>query len=152
MAQYFFDTSALAKYYHTEAGSQRVSAIFAEPNRQIRVSSLGVLETQSVFAMKVRMGELDLKAAGIQRAMMMLDIAAGTVAVHGLRANHLMTAERLIGRHSFSRPLKTLDALQLAVALELSQHGLLDTFVVADKRLSEIASAEGLTVLNPESP
>ncbi len=152
MAQYFFDTSAFAKYYHTELGSQRVNAISAEPNRQIRVSSLGVLETQSVFAMKVRVGELDRKAAGAQRAMMMLDIAAGTIVVHGLRLDHLVAAELLIGRHSFSRPLKTLDALQLAVAVELSENGLLDTFVVADKRLSEVASTEGLTVLNPESP
>ena len=152
MAQYFFDTSAFAKYYHTELGSQRVAAVFAEPNRQIRVSSLGVLEIQSVFAMKVRIGELDRKAAGTQRAMMMLDIAAGNIAVHGLRPDHLVSAETLIGRHSFSRQLKTLDALQLAIALELAQNWLLDTFVVADKRLSEVASAEGLTVLNPESP
>jgi len=56
--QYFFDTSAFAKYYHTELGSQKVTAIFAETNRQIRVSSLGVLETQS-SAMKVRIGELN---------------------------------------------------------------------------------------------
>jgi len=53
LAQYFFDTSAFATYYHTELGSQKVATIFAEPNRVIRVSNLGVLETQSVFAMKV---------------------------------------------------------------------------------------------------
>ena len=152
MAQYFFDTSAFAKYYHTEIGSLRVAAIFAEPGREIRVSSLGVLETQAAFAMKVRSGELTREAAGSQRGMMMLDIAAGMIAVYGLRGDHLLAAERLIGRHSFTRPLRTLDALQLAIALELSQYGLLDSFVVADKRLSEVAAAEGLTVLNPELP
>ncbi|MGD1095891.1 MAG: type II toxin-antitoxin system VapC family toxin [Bryobacteraceae bacterium] len=151
MAQYFFDDSAFVKYYHTELGSQTVTTIFAEPNRLIRVSSLGVLETQSVFAMKVRAGELDRKAAGTQRAMMMLDIAAGSIAVHALRPDHLTAAERLIGRYGFLRPLKTLDALQLAIALELSHNGLLDAFIVADKRLSEVASVEGLTILNPES-
>jgi predicted nucleic acid-binding protein len=71
---------------------------------------------------------------------------------YGLRGDHLLAAERLIGRYNFTRPLRTLDALQLAIALELSQHELLDSFVVADKRLSEVAAAEGLTVLNPESP
>jgi predicted nucleic acid-binding protein len=152
LAQYFFDTSAFAKYYHTELGSHRVAGIFGEPGREIRVSSLGVLETQSAFAMKVRSGELTRQAAGTQRAMMMLDIAAGTIAVYGLRGDDLIVAERLIGRHSFIRPLRTLDALQLAIALELSQHGLLDSFVVADRRLFEVAAAEGLTVLNPESP
>ena len=70
--------------------------------------------------------------------------------MYGLRGDHVIAAERLIGRRSFSHALRTLDALQLAIALELSQHGLLDSFVVADKRLAEVASAEGLTVLNPE--
>jgi len=151
LAQYFFDTSAFAKYYHTELGSQKVAAIFAEPNRVIRVSNLGVLETQSVFAMKVRVGELDRKAASVQRAVMLLDIAAGTIAVHALRPDHFAVAERLIGRYGFLRQLKTLDALQLAIALDLAHDGLLDAFVVADKRLSEVASIEGLSLLNPES-
>jgi uncharacterized protein len=150
--QYFFDTSAFAKYYHTELGSQKAIAIFAEPNRQIRVSTLGVLETQSVFAMKVGVGELDRRAADTQRAMMMLDIAAGTIVAYSVRPDHFVAAAQLIGRYSFVRQLKTLDALQLAIALDLSQNGLLDIFVVADKRLSEIASAERLTVLNPEVP
>ncbi len=150
--QYFFDTSAFVKYYHIELGSQKVTAIFGEANRQIRVSSLGVLETQSVFAMKVRVGELDRKAADAQLAVMMLDIAAGTVAVHAIRPDHLIAAAQLIGRHSFFRQLKTLDALQLAIALDLSQNGLLDTFVVADRRLSDIAVSERLRVLNPELP
>ena len=138
MAQYFFDTSAFAKYYHTEIGSDRVAAIFGEPGREIHVSSLGLLETQSAFAMKVRSGELTRQAAGIQRAMMMLDIAAGNITVYGLRGDHVIAAERLIGRHSFSHALRTLDALQLAIALERPQHGLLDSFVVADKRLAEV--------------
>jgi predicted nucleic acid-binding protein len=151
LVQYFFDTSAFAKYYHTEPGSPRAAEVFAGPGRIIRVSSLGILETQSVFAMKVRMGQLERKAAGVQRAMMMLDIAAGTIEVYRLRAEHFVTAELLIGRHSYTRPRRTLDALQLAVALDLSENGLLDTFVVADKRLAEIAAIEGLTVMNPEN-
>jgi hypothetical protein len=82
---------------------------------------------------------------------MMLDIAAGTIVVHALRPDHFAVAERLIGRHGFFLQLKTLDALQLAIALELARDGLLDAFVVADKRLAEVASIEGLSVLNPES-
>jgi hypothetical protein len=64
LAKYFFDTSALVKYYHTELGSDCVSAIFAEPDRVVRVSNLGVLEAQSVFAMKVRSGKLERSVAG----------------------------------------------------------------------------------------
>jgi hypothetical protein len=59
-------------------------------------------------------------------------------------------AELLIGRHSFTRRLRTLDALQLAIALDLSSRNLLDHFVVADQALVEIAIVEGLAVINPE--
>jgi hypothetical protein len=37
--------------------------------------------------------------------------------------DHFAAAERLIGRHSFQRRLRTLDALQLAVALDLAGQG-----------------------------
>ncbi len=45
-----------------------------------------------------------------------------------------------------SRPLRTLDALQLAVALHFHRTANLDGFVCADRRLSEVARLEGLTV------
>ena len=46
--------------------------------------------------------------------------------------------------------MRTLDAIQLAVAMDLHHKGLLDVFVVADKILADLAVGEGLTVLNPE--
>ena len=63
MSQYFFDTSAIVKYYHSEAGTQAVSDIFTERGRKIRISSLGLLEIQSAIAMKVRSGGLTREAA-----------------------------------------------------------------------------------------
>jgi len=152
LAQYFFDTSAAVKYYHTEAGSGRVAEIFAEPDRECRISSLGVLEIQSALALKFRMGEISREAAGTQRARLMLDIAAGAIDVCRLTDEHLVSAEQLIGRHGFTRRLRTLDALQLAVALDLASQGLLDFFVVADRVLGEAAALEGLAVINPEEP
>ena len=46
--------------------------------------------------------------------------------------------------------MRTLDAIQLAVALDLRSKGVLDIFVVADKILAELAMLDGLPVLNPE--
>jgi len=46
-------------------------------------------------------------------------------------------------------PLRTLDALQLAVALDLKAQGLLDFFVCADEILCQVAEKEGITVVNP---
>jgi predicted nucleic acid-binding protein len=137
LAKYFFDTSALVKYYHTELGSNCVSAIFAEPDRVVRVSNLGVLEAQSVFAMKVRSGELERSVAGMFRARLMLDIAAGSLETYGITPGHFREAEHLIGRYGHSRRLRTLDALQLAIALDLKSLDLVDFIVAADKALLE---------------
>ena len=151
MAQYFFDTSAFAKYYHQERGSSTVEAIFNQPGRVVRLSNLGVPETESAFAMKVRSGQLSRLAAGAQRAKMMLDIAASVIEVVQLQPEHFRSAQLLIGRHGFSNRLRTLDALQLALAIDLRRIGLLDHFVVADQILSAVATAEGLPVIDPES-
>jgi hypothetical protein len=150
LAQFFFDTSAAVKYYHTEAGSPKVISIFAEPDRRIRISSLGLLELHSAFAMKVRSGVLDRRSVGMHRARLLLDVAAGDIEVYGITEDHYAAAERLIGRHAFSHRLRTLDALQLAVALDLADQALLDCFVVADASLGEVAVGEGLKVINPE--
>ena len=149
MAQYFFDTSALAKYYHTEAGSKEVLDIFGEPGCIVRVSSLGILEAQSVFAMKVRSHETSEEAGLKQRALLMADVASGRLLVHELRDEHFASAAKLIERHGFNRQIRTLDALQLAVALELAQRKFIDMFVLSDKRLADVAQLEGLTVVNP---
>ena len=100
--------------------------------------------------MKVRSGVLDAKGAGLQRARLMLDIAAGGIEVYSLTDRHFAVAGTLIGRHSFVRRLRTLDALQLAVALDLNGRRLMDQFVVADRALAEIAGREGLrsSILN----
>lgn len=152
MARYFFDSSALAKRYHPEIGTPKVFSIFGEPGREVRISKLSFLEIQSVFAMKVRGGVISRGEAGVQRARLMADIAAGEIEVCSLTADLFTDAAQLIGRHSFSHRLRTLDALQLAVALDLSKQGLLDQFVVSDRALAEVATIEGLVVLNPEAP
>ena len=87
MAAFFFDTSALVKYYHVEAGTSAVLEIFAQEDRKIRISTLGLLEAQSAFAAKVRSAEIDRNTAGILRARLMLDIAAGELEVFTLSAS-----------------------------------------------------------------
>jgi len=44
--------------------------------------------------------------------------------------------------------VRTLDALQLAVALDLCRRNLLDTFVVEDKLLADVAALDGLVIEN----
>lgn len=56
MPQYCCDTSAFAKHYHTEQGTQEVDRILNEQGSSYFASRLLVVEIQSVFAMKVRTG------------------------------------------------------------------------------------------------
>lgn len=100
--------------------------------------------------MKVRSGALATAATGIQRARFVLDIAAGAIEVYDVTIDHFRAAEQLIGRQSYARRLRTLDALQLTVALDLFQQGLADRLVAADQILVEIAAAESLKTMNPE--
>ena len=53
-------------------------------------------------------------------------------------------------RYAFDLRLRALDALQLAVALELRNQKLVDHFVAADAILCEVALLEGVPVINPE--
>ena len=46
--------------------------------------------------------------------------------------------------------LRTLDALQLAVALDLRDLGQIDALVAADQRLCRVASLAGCTAIDPE--
>jgi hypothetical protein len=101
--------------------------------------------------MKVRSCVLDRRGAGMQRARLLLDIASGDIEIYSLTEDHWIGAERLIGRYGFSHRLRTLDALQLAVALDLLGQDLVDHFVAADRALCEIAALEGLAVINPET-
>jgi predicted nucleic acid-binding protein len=126
--------------------------MFTEPGREIRISKLSFIEIQSVFAMKVRSGVISRDDARVQRARLIADIAAGEIEVYAVTADLFDQAAKLIGRHSFLHRLRTLDPLQLAVAIDLSNQGLLDKFVVSDRALAEIAKLEGLAVLNPEAP
>ena len=151
MGQYFFDSSALAKRYHPEAGSSEVERLFAEPGREIRISHLSFVEIQSVCAMKVRSGFLAVEESELQRERLLADIASGEIEMRSVTADYFATAEKLIARYGYKHRLRNLDALQLAFACELLSEGLLDKFVVADKALGEVAALESILVLNPET-
>lgn len=149
MARYFFDTSAIVKHFHREAGSEMVASLFNETGSLVLLSSLGLLEIQSAFAVKVRSGVLKHDDAQMMRVNLILDVAAGEIEVYSVTSDHFRDAEHLIRRHAFTERLRTLDALQLAVALDLFDQGEMDIFVVSDAILGRVANLEGLNVIVP---
>ncbi len=150
MARYFLDTSALIKHYHAEAGTPRVRAILAEPGAELLISRLASVETLSAFAIKVRTGVLGSADYTRLRGLFLADVKRRLLKPARVLNAHYQLAGDLIGKHGLGRQLRTLDALQLAVALRIHRVSPIDHFVAADQRLCDIAVLEGLAVINPE--
>ena len=150
MARYFFDSSALAKLYQAETGSAKVEAVFREPTRSIIISRLTVVEINSVFARRVRMGDLNAADAISLRNHFLNDVATGAFTVVAVTDQHFSEAEQLLIQYATKKNLRTLDAFQLAVALDVNRRSSLNALLTADNSMSEVAAAEGLSVTNPE--
>lgn len=150
MPVHFFDTSAIGKHYHAETGTAKVDALLGLPNASQVISRLSVVEFHSVFAKKVRIGELNPTAFQKLTRRFRGDVAARRLRVIRLTAAHFQSAERLIRRVGLTKSLRTLDALQLAVAINLNEPGQPIEFICADRALCSLAIAEGLSVVNPE--
>ena len=67
MPNYFIDTSALAKRYHKEKGSDGMDRILEQPGSRSLISHLAIVELESVFAIKMRTGEIDQAALEVAR-------------------------------------------------------------------------------------
>jgi len=152
LADYFLDSSALAKYYHPEVGTAQVDEIMKAVGAKIRISRLTVVELPSVFAIKVRTQFISRQDARLFLRQFQEDVVSRRFDVFGVGESEFALAERLIEQYAFDMRLRALDAVQLAVALGLKRQGLIDRFVAADKILCEVAALEGFSVFNPEHP
>lgn len=150
MSGYFFDSSALVKLYHAEAGTPVVEQIANESENLVRVARLTITEMTSAFAIKVRTQAISREDADAFLRRFRRDVAAGKLEVFSIAESEFAMAESLIERYAFDLRLRALDALQLAVALELRNQKLVDHFVAADPVLCEVGRLEGFPVINPE--
>jgi hypothetical protein len=152
MPDNFFDSSALGKHYHWEVGTPKVDQFLASPGVRHFISRLAVVEMQSVFAKKVRIGALAPAGFQLLCHRFLADVRQRKFQVVRITTAHFQAAERLIRRLAPVQNLRTLDALQLAVALDLHGQNLISQFICADQSLCAVATTEGLAVLNPEVP
>ena len=76
MPKYFFDTSALAKIYRKELGSDLIDKIVTEPGSYCFISRFTILEMESVLALKFRTGEIDEQSWLIARRRLEADLGS----------------------------------------------------------------------------
>lgn len=150
MAGHFFDSSALVKLYHAESGTPGVDQIVSAADNLVRISRLTVAELTSAFAIKVRTQSINRDDANLFLRQFRGDVATGKLEIFSVAESEFAMAELLVERYAFDLRLRALDALQLAVALELRNQELVDHFVAADTILCEVARLEGFSVINPE--
>ena len=138
------------KLYHPEAGTPFVDQIVNTADNVVRVARLTIAELTSAFAIKVRTQSIGRDDADVFLRQFRGDIASGKLEVFSIGEAEFAGAELLVDRYAFASRLRALDALQLAVALELRNQKLVDHFVAADTILCEVAGLEGFSVINPE--
>ena len=124
----------------------------AKPGSQYLISRLTIVEMESVFALKARAGEIDQKAVLIARRRLEADLGHCRLLVAAVNDEHFRGARQLLFKHGAVEALRTLDALQLSVALGLKRAEPVTVFVAADQKLCRVATLEGFAVTNPEQP
>ena len=112
MPRYFLDTSALAKLYRQERSSDFVDRVFSEPGSQHLIARLSIVEIESVFALKARLGEIDQQAVLFARRRLEADLGSRRLLVAAVNDEHFRGARQLLFKYGIAEALRTLDALQ----------------------------------------
>ncbi|MFZ3059709.1 MAG: type II toxin-antitoxin system VapC family toxin [Candidatus Methanoperedens sp.] len=143
MKFYFLDTSALVKRYHSEKGTDKIDKIFSEDDRVIVISSISITEMVSALNRKKEDKIILKEDLKIALSKFFHDAIKDFLIIE-LDGEHIKGSIMLV----LKRNIRTLDALQLAVAIGVKE--LKVTFVCADKKLVSVAEKEGLQTINPE--
>jgi uncharacterized protein len=138
----YVDSSALAKLYVPEPESERLDA-FLRGRLGLMISELAITEVLSAVARRRREGGLRPKLANQIRDAVLADADSGSFARLHLDPAVHREAERLVLGMA-SLPLRTLDALHLALAFS----GAATHILTFDRRMREAAVQSGLNVID----
>lgn len=136
----YLDTSALAKWYLNEPFSEEFEAFIRE-QPTAAISRLSVVEFRCLLARRRRAGEITRAIESRVYASFEKDVGAGSLQVYPVADEHLIAALGLIERLG-RYPLRTLDALHLAIAQGIHCRRL----ATADKTMAAAGKAAGLGI------
>lgn len=136
----YFDTSALAKRYIAEQGSDTVDAFLAQHPDDCVISPLVAAEFESILQRLLRQGLIDADFAAQSRSQFAADLTGALWAMRPFEVASFGRATSLL--RDSGAPLATLDALHLACAIEMNCKAL----ATSDRQLVRAAEASGLLV------
>lgn len=136
----YLDTSALAKWYLNEAGSEIFSE-WVQQQDDVHISRLTAVEFRCLLARRRRAGELKAEMEGHVYATFLDDVEQGHLRLHALRDEQAAKALTLLERLT-TIPLRSLDAMHLSIAQDIGAKGL----ATADQTMIKAGERLGLTV------
>ena len=140
MVATYFDTSAMAKRYIAEAGSDTVDTFLAGHDDDCVICPLVATEFESILQRLVRQGLIAADFAARARSSFAADLRGALWAMRPFEVASFGRANTLL--RDLNTPLATLDALHLACAIELHCTAL----ATSDRQLARAALASGLVV------
>jgi predicted nucleic acid-binding protein len=147
VAAYFLDTSAVVKRYARETGTAWVQALAAPTaGHSLFLVRITMAETVAAVTRRQRGGHISAQDAATGLADFHYDFARQYVIVE-VSAPLVGYAASLARRHA----LRGYDAVQLAAALAIHSQAPSLTLLSADADLNAAATAEGLSVDDPNS-
>ena len=146
--KFFFDTSALVKFFYVESGTELVTQIIEHPSSEIWISDLARLEFISALYRHYRNKTLD--EIKLHAAITYFDKQLLSFNSEPLNQLVLDEAGLLLKKFGKEYGLRTLDALHLATYSLISEQGW--CFVTSDTVLSDVAKLAGFLLLNPQQP
>ncbi len=138
-ARAYLDTSALAKWYLNEAGSEAF-VTFLQGLDSAVISSLTQTEMRSLLSRRRRMGDLSAELESLLFAAFLDDIDRGCLQRYPFD-DARFAVSNLIARYP-EQPLRTLDALHLTLAAQAG----IPMLATADAVMAETASLIGFAV------
>ena len=141
MALSYIDTSALAKWYLPESGSEAFSE-WMQRQEDTCISSVTVTEFRCLLAGRQRMELLSALAVQQLYATFKQDIEDAHLILYPVENRHILNASLMIESLA-SVPLRTLDALHLTIARDIP----VKIIVTADNVMSRAAQLLDLEVV-----
>lgn len=136
----YLDTSALVKRYLQEPKSDAFDDYFTAA-APCAISRLSFVEMRCALARRRRNREISPTLEKEALEQLRLDVQDGAVVIHPVGDGQMAEAYHLIDRLE-SIPLRTLDALHLAIAGDIAA----TAFATADRAQADAAAALGFTV------
>lgn len=137
----YLDTSALAKCYVREPGSDEFEA-WVQEAPEPTISSLTLVEMRCLLARRRRAGSLDAQSESRVYALFLQDIDQCHLSVEAVGDGDVRSAVHLMGRVD-AQPLRALDAIHLSICAS-HRIGMLAT---ADALMAAAASELGIEVV-----